>query len=253
MERIESVQNGRIKKVLSLQEKKGREELGLFLIEGSREIKRALAFGVEILEVYSQSEKELLAVDTERFLCSKQAFNKIAYREDFSGIVAVAKKRERKLSDLKVSESSFFVLIESVEKPGNLGAILRTCDGAGVDGVIVADPLVDLFNPNVIRSSVGAFFTVPVFQTTSAQALVFFKENKVKVVAATPHTDKVYTDIDYSGSIVIAVGREDTGLSDLWLSEQKVKIPMMGYVDSLNVSVAASLLMYEVVRFRGVK
>jgi len=156
------------------------------------------------------------------------------------------------LDDLKLSKIPLIIVAESVEKPGNLGAILRTADAARADAVIVCDPRVDIWNPNAVRASRGAIFTVPTVEVDSKNALAWIKSNKIRVLAATPSADVLYTDVDLKESIAIAVGTEDLGLTDFWMknADIKVKIPMMGEVNSLNVSIATALITYEAVRQR---
>jgi TrmH family RNA methyltransferase len=156
------------------------------------------------------------------------------------------------LSDLKLKKNAFIVVAESIEKPGNLGTILRSCDAAGVDAVIVCDPTTDIHNPNVVRSSVGTLFTVPVFEATADETMAFLKKNQVAVVAGTPHAKKEFTQVDLTISVAIVVGTEQYGLSEMWMkgADIAVSIPMLGVADSLNVASATTLLLYEVVRQR---
>ena len=158
------------------------------------------------------------------------------------------------LDDLKLSRSPLLIVAESIEKPGNLGAMLRTADAAGVDALLLCDPRVDTWNPNVVRASRGAVFSVPVIECDNASALEWLKKGRIRVLAATPSADVMYSNVDMREPVAIAVGTEDEGLTDFWLTDAdvKVKIPMMGEVNSLNVSVSTALIVYEAVRQRNV-
>ena len=181
-------------------------------------------------------------------------FLKISYRDRPGGLLGIAPQVHLSLLDLQLKKNPFLVIAESIEKPGNLGTILRSCDAAGVDAVIVCDPTTDIHNPNVVRSSVGTLFTLPVIEADSFETLAFLKERSISVVAATPHAKLEFTKTDLSGPVAIAVGTEQYGLSDQWMKEAdiSVKIPMFGVADSLNVASATTLMLYEVVRQRAV-
>ena len=256
---IESPKNQRIKDLIKLREGKNRRKLGLFTLEGDREIERALASSFKINEVFvcesrlsSLGASILSQVDKSPIFVSEQVFQKIALRESVGGIVATAFPKEYSLSDLEHSDSPFLIVVESVEKPGNLGAILRTADGVGADAVVVLDPKADVFNPNSIRSSLGAAFSVPTIVCDTDQFLSFSQSNKIQLVAASPHSDKSYTAVNYKVGTAIILGSEAHGLSDVWEdSSNTVKIPMLGVCDSLNVSVSAAILAYEVLRQRS--
>lgn len=258
---ITSKSNPRLKKILDLRERKYRDEKQLFLIEGYREISRA--GNVKIEELYfcrdlflGENEEALInkiGAFAELISCSKEAFSKISYRDRPDGLLAVAKCFDTSLSKLiKFSKSPFLIVVESVEKPGNLGTILRTADGVNADAVIVADPCTDIFNPNVVRASVGTLFTRPVVIASSGEILDFLKVNKVKIIAASPHAKLEYFKADMKGPIAILLGSEQYGLSSLWLekSDEKIFLPMLGVADSLNVATAASVLLYEALRQR---
>jgi TrmH family RNA methyltransferase len=184
--------------------------------------------------------------------CSKAVFEKISYREGPDGILAVGPLVGKALADLKLPKNPLILVAEGLEKPGNLGALLRTADGAGADAVIICDPATDLNNPNVIRASIGTLFYLPVAEAASSEALAFLKAKGIKTLSAVPDAEAVYTDVDLTGPAAIVVGAEDKGLSDVWKNsaDLSVNIPMLGKNDSLNVSVAAAILLYEAVRQR---
>ena len=181
-------------------------------------------------------------------------FEKMSQRENPDGWLAVFPIPQISLEDLKLGPSPLIIIAEAIEKPGNLGAILRTADAARVDAVLVCDPHVDAYSPNVVRASRGTVFTVPVVETKSAQALVYLQQHGIPVLAATPSAEVEYTRLDLRGPLAVAVGTEDQGLSTLWMdhADTRVKIPMMGKVNSLNVSIATALIVYEVVRQRQI-
>lgn len=259
--KITSLANPKVKRVVALRDRRDRDQEGVFLIEGYREIKRALDahFPLETLFYcrewfLGENEDELLRRAPHVIECTKEVFHKLSYRDRPDGLLAVAPKRERKLSELRLSLNPFLIVAEQIEKPGNLGTILRSADAAGVDGLILADPTTDLFNPNVVRASVGTLFTVPCYEATSEASLLYLKQHGVKIVAATPHATHEFTRVDLTGPIAIAVGAEQYGLSDAWMKEAdiQVKIPMLGVADSLNVATATTLMLYEVVRQRRI-
>jgi TrmH family RNA methyltransferase len=181
---------------------------------------------------------------------NRAVFEKMSYRENPDGWLAVFPIPQTSLNDLKLSESPLIIVAESVEKPGNLGAILRTADAAHVDALLVCDPRVDVWNPNVVRASRGAVFSVPVVESDNESALKWLNAHNIHVLAATPSADELYFNLNLREAVAIAVGTEDQGLSEFWMSaaDVKVKIPMMGNVNSLNVSVSTALILYEAVR-----
>lgn len=261
---LTSTANPRFKAALSLQERRGRKER--FLIEGYREILRAVEGGVEMDEIFScpefflgENEEALIAQTAakDHFRCTKALFEKLSYRDRPDGLVAVAKIKKKGLADLekvlKTTKNPFFIIAEAIEKPGNLGTILRSADAAGADGVVVCDQCTDLYNPNTVRASVGTLFTVPVFEAGSAETLGLLKKHQVRVLAATPGASHIYTEVDMRGPVALVVGTEQLGLSAQWLSgaDMRVKIPMRGHADSLNVATATTLLLFEVIRQRG--
>ena len=253
---ITSVQNARIKHVVALQQKSSlRREEGLFVVEGQREIEHCIACGYEIVEVFT--------VDGLRFTddypatrVSPQVYEKMAYRGSTEGIIAIAKCKDHSISSinykLSTINSPLVVVLESVEKPGNLGAILRTAEAAGVDAVIICDPLTDLYNPNLIRASIGGVFSVPVAVCNSKECIAFLKEHKIRILTAQLQDSYDYYDYDMQGATAIVMGTESTGLTDQWreAADAHIRIPMLGRLDSLNVSVSAAILMYEAVRQR---
>jgi TrmH family RNA methyltransferase len=264
-EEITSLQNPKVKKAVKLADRKARNETGLFLIEGYRELKRASDSGVLIQTLFicptfflGSNEQALInqirAAGAEVIVCSEQVFQKLSYRDRPDGLVAIAVQMQRSLKDLALvlalKKEPFLIIAEAIEKPGNLGTILRSADAAGVDGVIVCDRCTDIYNPNVVRASVGTLFTLPVVEASSAETLLWLRERKIKIVAATPSAKEEFTDTELTGGIAIAVGTEQLGLTELWMqaSDIQVRIPMHGVADSLNVATATTLLLYEVVR-----
>ena len=261
---IASLQNPRVKAVVRLRQRSHRDDTGLMLIEGYREIKRALDnkhFPVELYvcrELF-QGENEGTLIrqcqdaKAEVLECTPAVFTKMTYRERPEGLLAVAPQVKRSLADLKVPSPALLVVAESIEKPGNLGTILRSADAAGVHAVIVCDRCTDINNPNVVRASIGTLFSLPVIETTSAEAMEWLAAKKIQIVAATPHAEKVYTQADLRKNTVLVLGTEQYGLSSKWLeqAQEKVRIPMLGQSDSLNVASAATILLYEAVRQRA--
>jgi TrmH family RNA methyltransferase len=253
---ITSLQNPRIKHIVRLRdEKRQRRADGLMLVEGYDEIQLALAAGHRPRTLFSAPElasREIDGVSAEHVTVNRAVFEKISYRENPDGWLAVFPIPQVSLTDLQLSNSPLVIVAEAVEKPGNLGAILRTADAAHVDALLVCDPRVDLWNPNVVRASRGAVFSVPTVECDNASALEWLKEREIRILAATPSANKIYSDIDLRQPVAVAVGTEDAGLTDFWMSKaaMKVKIPMMGKVNSLNVSVSTALIVYEAVRQR---
>jgi TrmH family RNA methyltransferase len=260
---INSQTNPHIKNILRLQaNSRERHSQNLFVIEGYREISRAMDSGIEIRELYvcleldKQSRSEELYNKDNRMLVfevGKSAFARIAYREGSDGLIALAVPRNLKLSELKLSLKPLVLILESVEKPGNLGAIMRTADAAGIDAVIVCDPLTYIYNPNSIRSGVGCIFTRQVVTCSSKEAIEWLKIRNIKVYAAALSDQAlIYHDIDFRGPTAIVMGTEATGLSSEWLdnSDDRIIIPMKGMADSMNVSTSAAVLVFEAVRQR---
>ncbi len=259
---ISSLQNPVIKKIVRLKEKKrGRDLSGEFILEGRRELEMALKGGYELRSLFfyaaiiSRDEVETLSGGNVVVIeLSQEVYQRIAYREKTEGILALSVSKSHDLNRLKISkENSLILIAESPEKPGNIGALLRTADAAGLDAVIIADPKGDLYNPNVIRSSVGCLFTVAVGLGTTAAVLQFLQERKISLITASLQATTLYTEIDFNRSCAIAVGTESTGLTDIWSrqAEMQVIIPMQGEIDSMNVSVSAAILIFEAKRQRG--
>jgi RNA methyltransferase, TrmH family len=264
VERITSLQNPRIKQLVKLRDRRPRDEAGVFLVEGYREVRRALEKGIHLQELYyspdwflGENEPALIenaaAAGAQLFELSKEAFAKVAYRERPDGLLAVAPQWKRTLADLTVHPTPFLLVVEAIEKPGNLGTILRSADAAGVDAVIVCDPVTDIFNPNVVRSSTGVLFSVPVVVTESSAVRSWLRETGIRAVATTPSATALYTETDLRGPLAIVMGSEQYGLSDFWLKESdaQVRIPMAGQADSLNVAMATIITLFEAVRQRG--
>jgi len=259
MKEITSIQNPFIKNVLKLQEKaRERKKQGLFLIEGKREIELAKKGGYEItslLFLSSEKNDDLLSdfQDIEQILISQEIYDKLAYRNTTEGFLAIAKTKSLSLYDIKLSKNSLILVAESIEKPGNLGAILRTADAANIDAVLIADAKSDLYNPNIIRSSVGCAFTNQIAIGTSEEIIAFLKEKKVRIFAATLQNSNEYHKENYIKSSAIVVGTEDTGLTEIWRTNatHNINIPMQGQIDSMNVSVAAAILLFEAKRQRN--
>ncbi|HEU0291178.1 MAG TPA: RNA methyltransferase [Anaerolineales bacterium] len=254
---ITSLQNPRVKHIVKLRDdKKTRREDDLMLVEGYDEIQLALSAGHKPQTLLSSPElisRQISGVLAETLTVSRAVFEKMSYRENPDGWLAVFPIPYLSLEDLTLRDTPLVIVAESIEKPGNLGAILRTADAAQVDAVLLCDPRVDLWNPNVVRASRGAVFSVPVVQGDNASALEWLKSRKMRILAATPSAEMLYTDVDLREPIAIAVGTEDDGLTDFWLSNADVKvgIPMMGKANSLNVSVSTALIVYEAVRQRS--
>jgi TrmH family RNA methyltransferase len=254
IERITSAQNPKIKHLLALQEKSRlRREEGLFVVEGRRELEHCLAAGFQLDTLFLCPEicPEFAAART--VYVSKEVYAKIAYREGTEGVIAEVRWKERSLDELLTGKDSPLIMVmERVEKPGNLGAVLRSADAAGADGVILCDPLTDLYNPNLIRASIGAIFTVPVVACTSAEAIAWLKANNIRILTAQLQDSAPYYDVDMTCGTALVMGTEATGLTDAWrqAADAHILIPMLGRLDSLNVSVSAAILLYEAVRQR---
>lgn len=260
---IASLQNPRIKDIVRLRQRSHRDERGVMIIEGYREIKRALENSYPIPELYfcpahfqGTNEPSLIeacrAAGATLFECSLPVFTKISYRDRPEGLLAIGPILRRTLADIRAPANALFIVAEAIEKPGNLGTILRSADAAGVDALIVCDRCTDITNPNVVRASIGTLFTVPVAEATSEETLAWLRQRQISIVAATPHATTDYYDVDLTGGVAIVVGAEQYGLSDTWITQadRQVKIPMKGQADSLNVSAATTLLLFEALRQR---
>jgi TrmH family RNA methyltransferase len=254
---ITSLQNPRVKHIVRLRDdKRQRREDGLMLVEGYDEVQLALAAGHQPRTIISAPElvsRQIDAVDAESITVNRAVFEKISYRDNPDGWLGIFPIPQASLDDLKLSGSPLVIVAESVEKPGNLGAILRTADASRVDALLVCDPRVDVWNPNVVRASRGAVFSVPTVECDNASALDWLKKRAIRVVAATPSATEIYSDVNLTKPVAVAVGTEDEGLTDFWMSnaDVQVKIPMLGRVNSLNVSVSTALIVYEAVRQRN--
>lgn len=261
---ITSTQNPRIRHLLLLQQKSSlRRKEGLFVVEGRREVEHCIEAGFRIRTAFvceelgdsphpSLNGKEFSPLEGELERVSPNVYERIAYRGGTEGIVAVVEARYLTLRDLRLSESPLVVVLERVEKPGNLGAVLRSADAAGADAVIVCDPLTDLFNPNLIRSSLGAAFTVPCVACSSEECIGFLRERGIRILTAQLQDSSPYYDTPMCGPTAIIMGTESTGLTEQWrlAADAHIRIPMLGRLDSLNVSVSAAVLLYEAVRQR---
>lgn len=265
---LSSVHNPRVKETLGLRDRKDRDKSGQFLIEGYRELLRAVDSGHPIDTLFicpelflGTNEPALIGrvrdSGARLFSCTEQVFRKLSYRDRPDGLLAVAPQQHLTLKDLekilKGKQRPFLAIAEAIEKPGNLGTILRSSDAVGLDALIVCDRCTDIHNPNVVRASVGTLFTVPVIEASGKEALAWLKERNIAILAATPSAEKEFTAVDMSGPLAIAVGTEQLGLSPLWMesADLQVKIPMNGVADSLNVAMATTLLLYEAVRQRS--
>ena len=266
--KISSLQNTRIKQAIKLRNKRERDQTQQYLIEGYRELQRAFVGGASIHTLFYSSEHflgsnemqlifEMKKKRIEAIEVSKHVFDKLSYRDRPDGLLAVAIQRHSILEDIDhkffQKKPPLFLIAESIEKPGNLGSILRSCDGTGVDALFICDQCTDIYNPNVVRASVGTLFTVPVIEIESDKAIEWLKQHKVQIVATSPESSLNFTNNDYSGPVAIIVGSEQLGLSKKWIdaSDNIVSIQMKGIADSLNVAAATTLLLYEVLRQRS--
>jgi len=266
VEKITSLQNPRLKQLVKLRDRRPRDEAGVFLVEGYREIRRALEKDVRLNELYyspdwflGENEPDLIerarAAGAQLCELGKDTFAKVAYRDRPDGLLAVAPQWRRTLADLEGKRPAppFLLIVEAIEKPGNLGTILRSADAAGCDAVIVCDPVTDLFNPNVVRASTGVLFSLPCIVESNAAVLAWLRARGVRIVATTPAAETLYTAADLRGPVAIVMGSEQYGLSEFWLKEADapVRIPMAGQADSLNVAMATTITLFEAVRQRA--
>ncbi len=259
---ITSAQNPKIKDLLALQEKsKERRKKGLFVVEGRRELLHCIEADYEPYTIFVCPEI-LPGADFDeiasRCRCNfvkipQHLYDKVAYRGGTEGVIAEMRCREKSLETLHLKENPLIVVLEAVEKPGNLGAVLRSADAAGADAVIICDPLTDIYNPNLIRSSIGAIFTVPIAVTSSEETISWLKDKGIKIYTAQLQDSEWYYDTDMRGGTAVIMGTEATGLTDVWrkAADAHIKIPMLGRLDSLNVSVSAAILLFEAVRQRN--
>lgn len=257
---ITSHHNPKVKSLIALEKPRERKKQCLFIIEGKKEIGLALNAGYrvgnlffcenliryeEVMEL-GLPEKALLPV-------TREVYDKIAVRENTGGVIAVAEQKTHFLDHLPLSKNPLLLVLESVEKPGNLGAMLRTADAAGLDAVILCDPQTDLYNPNVIRSSIGCIFTMPVATATSEETIAWLSGHHIPYYGASLHASRPYYEQDFTQPSAIVMGTESKGLSDKWTrhSQNNIIIPMAGRADSMNVSTAAAVLVFEARRQRG--
>lgn len=254
---ITSAQNPQIKEIIKLQKPRERKEAGLIVVEGHQEILMAIGAGFEIEKLFLcpdlTGKKRIERVEDDFVISVVPAvFKKIAYRENPDGFLALVKLKTLELEEIKLSKNPLVIVLEALEKPGNLGAILRSADAAGADAVIISDQRTDIYNSNVIRASLGTVFTNQVAVSSAKEIQKWLSKNKIKSFAATPDADKLYTEVNYKGRIAIVVGEEHEGLSEEWLekSDEKIKIPMAGKIDSLNVSVSTAIILFEAIRQR---
>jgi len=263
---ITSHANQRVKEIIKLQNRRQRDKAGKTFLEGYRLISRALQAGFKMNECYfspelflGENENELLGqlynTGVELIKIPPSILEKMSYRDRPEGLIAICQIREHTLSEIPIVENGLYLVLEAIEKPGNLGSILRSADASGVNGLIICDKCTDIYNPNVLRASTGAIFYTPIAECTSGEALQWLKNNNVLSLATTPHTDSKYDEIDLTQSIAIVVGTEQYGLSDYWLNNSDIKtvIPMCGKIDSLNVAIATSVLLFEASRQRRKK
>ncbi len=262
---ITSTTNARVKRLVRLAERRDRDTEGVFLVEGTRAVDRLLSAGRTLTELYvspewfGDSEQEAMTLvataagaGAEVVHVGREAFAKCTYRERPEGLLGVAAQWHDELNGLVLSAAPLLLMAEGVEKPGNLGSMLRSADAAGCDAVILCDSVVDRFNPNVIRSSTGVVFSMPIVTGSRSEVVEFLADHRISSVATTPDATTMLYDVDFSGSVAILMGAEDTGLSAEWLSaaDTCVRIPMLGQADSLNVAMATVVTLYEAVRQR---
>ncbi len=258
---ITSIQNSFIKEIVQLQSKsRVRKNTGHFVVEGKREISLAIKGKYKLLQVLYcdaiYNDNNLETYQAEIIKISKDVYQKIAQRDSTEGIIAIAENKDFNLSSLRLKSNNPLVLVaEAPEKPGNIGALLRTADAANVDAVLIANPKTDMYNPNIIRSSVGCVFTNQIATGTTSEIIKFLRKNNIEIYCAALTASKPYQTMDFIKGSAIVVGTEATGLSDEWLknSTQNIIIPMQGQIDSLNVSVSAAILIFEAKRQRNFK
>ena len=259
IQEITSLQNPKVKRVVKLRKRRERDQQGLYVIDELREITRAMAARQPLEAVYLCPElgadAKLLDLpdDVAGFQCPRAVFEKMAYRENPDGYLAIARQSPLHLKSLISSDSPLYLVATAIEKPANLGALLRTADGVGADAVLICDPVADLYNPNVLRTSTGAVFSMPTVVVESGEAIQWLKEQGVQIVCTTPDTETLYHEAMYNQPTAVVMGSEAEGLAEVWFaaSDRNVRIPMKGISDSLNVSVSAALVLYEALRQRS--
>ena len=262
---IQSRQNSQVKNLVKLRDRKHRDRQARFPVEGLRELQQAIGAGVAIDAIYycpeyfpSDAHHAFLqdfrrSSEVPLIRMSEDAFNKAAYREGPDGLLAVAQQRNHAISQLDLSAAPLLLILEGIEKPGNLGAILRSADGAGADAVILVDCVLDLYNPNAIRSSQGLLFALPIICAEQAFLAEWLRTHQIHCIATTPDTTSLHWSVDYRQACALLLGSESDGLSDFWLrqAESRIRIPMAGRADSLNVAAAAAVCLYEAKRQRA--
>lgn len=255
---ITSKTNPQVKNLVKLRNAKERKEQNKIIIEGYREISRAVTCGFQIDTLYICPEiadkgKDIPSKNVEEV--SLDVFDKIAYREGSDGLLALAVPKYAELNSFKPGKDPLIIVLETVEKPGNLGAVMRTADAAGVDAVIIADPRTDIFNPNAIRASIGCIFSVPLFACTSEKCIQWLRQNNIRIYCTYLKASIDYLEADFRKGSAIVMGTEATGISDIWVQEadQNIIIPMNGIADSLNVSVTTAIVTFEAVRQRRIR
>ncbi len=264
-EELTSLQNPKVKQVVRWRDRPDRDDSQVVLAEGYRALVRALAGGYPLKEIFvcpemfpaeKHHEEELLqqwaARGARLIRVAPAAFEKMCYRDRPEGLLGVGPQIHRTLKDLKRVENPFYLVAEQIEKPGNLGTIMRSSDAVQVNGLILCDSRTDLFNPNVVRASTGNLFTLPVAEATTQETIPWLKQQGIRILATSPHVDTLYTQVDLTKPVAVVVGAEQFGLTKPWIEQADlvVRLPMLGEADSLNVSTATSILLYEVVRQR---
>ena len=262
---LTSLANPRVKAAGALRDRRERDRTGLTLVDGARELRRALDAGVEVVEAFvcepllagpdapaALDALQARRIDVQR--TSEAVFTKLAFGDRAEGLLAVIRIPSTALADLTLPDNPLVAVIERVEKPGNVGAVLRSADGAGIDAVVAASPRTDLFNPNAIRASAGTVFHVPIAAAPSVEVLAWLRQRGSRIVAARVDADPLYTETDLRGPLAIVLGAEVEGLTDAWSGDdiESVRLPMLGAADSLNVSVSAAVFFYEARRQRGI-
>jgi len=261
---LTSAANPRVRAAIALRDRRERDRVGLTLVDGTRELRRAMEAGATIVEAFV-CEALLAGPDARAALdglhktgsrlhsVTEPLFRRLAFGERIEGVVAVVRIPPLDLAALQLPAEPLVIVMEGVEKPGNVGAVLRSADGAAADAVIAADPRTDLFNPNVIRASAGTAFSVPMAEATTTATIAWLRATGLRIVAARVDADRLYTDTDLTGPLAVALGAETDGLSAAWSGDgvEPVRLPMLGSADSLNVSVTAAILLYETRRQRG--
>lgn len=252
---ITSLQNERVKRIVALGQKSSlRRSEGAIVVEGHRELEHCLHSGHEVVAVYYCPAllEHVPACDCPCYEVTREVYEKMAYRGSTEGVIAEVRPHTVTLEDLQLPEHPLVIVLEGVEKPGNLGAVLRSADAAPADAVVVCDPLTDLYNPNIIRSSIGAIFTVPCVACSSEECIKYLKTNHIQILTAQLQDSLPYYVSDMRRGTAIVMGTESTGLTQQWrdAADRHIRIPMNGMLDSLNVSVSAAILLFEAVRQR---